>query len=1186
MRIERIELIGFKSFSEKTVFNLHPGITSVVGPNGCGKSNIVDAFRWVLGEQSAKSLRGGSMEDVIFSGSALKKPKGMAEVTLVISGVNNGSASGAGEISVTRRLYRSGESEYLMNKTHCRLKDIKNVFLDTGLELKTYSILEQGRIDDILNSKPHERRFLIEEVAGVMKYNVRKAEALNKLESSRSNLQRLQDIINEVKRQMNSIDRHAKRAERYKRLFDEIKGIEIKIAVRDVASFGRELQEITTSDDKLKSSETEISTTIHSSEALIEEKKLLFLEKEKALEAIQGKLNSFEKDLIEEEGRISLLRSDCRNLSDRLERLLVRDNELTGMKEDIGAQIKGMELKNKEMDLELSNIEKILNSRSETFSGLEKEIAGFEESLETSRKSIFNKAEEISSLKNEISSLSLIIESFDKKEKKDIEDINSVKEHISHLAASIKKAESEYHSQDTGLKNRYKKKESLFDEINRKKDELRAKEEGLYRDREALAAMISRAESLKELVSGSKSAVKDNVKILCQVADIFETLPEHETAIEAALGDRLSVAVVDDHNEISKALKFIKEQKINRRGFIPVHPGRKNISNGASTPPFSRSASSELSSSESIIGKAIDVVKVREGFDKVAVTLLNDVIIVNNLNTAFDLWNKFLPEFSGSLNPKYFVTLDGEVLEPSGVVFGGIEKGILKIKREIRDLEKNINSSKAYVLSAEEEILSLKKDINSGENKLASLETEISGLEKGYHELQLKMAGMQGEEARLHEKLEFFSAELDEETKEKDNTGRTLGEKNKACRALEDERNSLEEETRELQSKLGDKRALLETMRSELTDAMLSLTAIKEKKDSLAKEGARLDSELSAIEKKKEEMKKEHFEVESGIKQKNDEINSREDSLKSTVSLISDLKGEASKAREILEAKTAELNLLEKQQKAHIDELASVRKEISDIEVKRTELSMRLAHIKEDIKKTYSLEFDSLAAEQSLHGSLLPEEEEKLPGLREKLHGMGPVNLGTLEELEELRTRYDFLTKQQDDLLQSIESLQETISRINRTTQKKLSEAFESLNQKFKEVFTVFFGKGRAELILTDGSILEAGIDIIAQPPGKKLQNLMLLSGGEKALTALSLLFAGFMIKPTPLCLMDEVDAPLDESNTDRFTSLLKELSKNIQFIIITHNRRTMEVVDYMYGITMEEAGISKVVSMHLAEVV
>jgi chromosome segregation protein len=1175
MRIERIELIGFKSFYDKTVFNFHPGITAIVGPNGCGKSNVVDSFKWVLGEQSAKSLRGDSMEDVIFVGSAAKKPKGMAEVTLVISDVNNGNSPEGGEITVTRRLYRSGESEYLMNKTPCRLKDIKNVFLDTGLELKTYSILEQGRIDAILNSKPHERRFLIEEVAGVMKYNVRKAEALQKLESSHLNLQRLQDIISEVKRQINSIERYAKRAEKYKQLFDEIKNIEIKIAVRDAASLGKELKDITGLENILKLKETELSTNIHSSDVLIEEKKLSCTEKEKNLEEIQRKLNSAERELIEEEGRISLLKSDCKNLKDRLERLSVRDSELAGAKENITVQIKDAERKNNEMEVELSNIEKISSSKKEVFSAIEGEIADLEQKLETARKRTFDKAEEISALKNEINNLSLMRENLERKEKKDHEDISLIRDDIAFLASSIKEAEDEYNRLDSGLKEKYNSRESFLDDINKKKERLAEQEKSLYKDREDLAAMTSRAESLNELDAGRKTAVNNKIKILCQVADIFEPLPEYETAIEAALGEKLNVSLVDDNQEIRKALEFIKEQKVNRGGFI-----------SASASPFGHHPPTVSDFPEGALGKAIDFVKVREGFENIAELLLNGVIVVNDLSTAFDIWHKYFDSSSVDYKLKYLATLDGEVLERSGIVFGGTEKSILKVKREIRELGKNIENKKAYISSTETEVSSLKNGIASIEEGLASLNNEISRMEKSHHELQVKITNLKEEDSREQKKIEYLASELEGTAKERDNMQEVLDKRTENCNALESEKRSIEEEFGKFQAELGEKKTILETLRSELTETMLSRTAIKEKNESLLREYERLNSELQDIGKKKEEMAQERLQFETDIEHKNNEIAKKEDSLKSVVITISELQGELSKVKEILEAKMAELSLIEKRQKTNMEELTSVRKDLAHAEIKKTELTLNIAHLKEDFRKTYSIDLDSMAHEQSLPEPLLPDEEEKLHELKEKLQSIGPVNLGTLEELEELKTRYDFLTKQQDDLLQSITSLEETISKINSTTRKKLSEAFEALNEKFKEVFATLFGRGRAELILTEESILNAGIDIVAQPPGKKLQNLMLLSGGEKALTAISLLFAGFMIKPTPLCLLDEVDAPLDESNTDRFTSLLTELAKNIQFITITHNRRTMEVADYIYGITMEEPGVSKVVSMHMAEMV
>jgi chromosome segregation protein len=1175
MRIENINLIGFKSFLEKTIFNFHPGLTAIVGPNGCGKSNVVDAFKWVLGEQSAKSLRGDNMEDVIFAGSSTKKPRGMSEVTLMLSGILGGESSEPGQASITRRLYRSGESEYLINKVPCRLKDIKNMFLDTGLELKAYSILEQGRIDAILNSKPKERRFLIEEVAGVMKYNLRRGEALQKLENAKLNLQRLQDIITEVKRQINSIDRHAKKAERYKRLFDEIKGIEIKVSARDIGAMSDELGSIVQTVQKLKHEETELSTGIHSSDALIEEKKVLCVEREKGLEAVQARLNAAEREFIEEEGKISLYQSDSENLRERLQRIRVRENELLESKENFSGQIDDVRQRKSGLDTEYSEIQNILKSMNEEHVNLESTIDGIEKNLESMRQQILHKTGEISTTKNEMSTINLIKDNQGKKIKQYQQDIASIEEKVSSLTQSIEFSRKDHARLDEELKNKLDEKQNISLELASKKEERTSIEEKLYRDREELAAMRSRQESLMELDRRGESSVKDTIKVLCQVADIFEAEPEHETAIEAVLGDKLRASVVDDYPDIKKALFLIREKGTGRSGFIPVNiPRSRNR----------RAVQQELP--DDVIGKAADIVKVREGFDSIANSLLHDVMIVNNLDTAFRLWHTNVTGSTQTSGMNHFVTIDGEVLEPSGIVYGGFERGVLKVKREIRELNKNIEMRRGSITSAEEKVLLLRNALGSLENNVSSTDNDIKRIEKEHHEKQVRLKSLEDDLHRQQERLEHMSAELSDERKEVERADTSLRELQDACNSLEKERERLEEDLKNIQTDTANNKKLLGTIRSDLTETMLLNTSITEKIVTLDREEARMQSELKDIERKREQISEEYREIESSIKIKEEEIHHKKETLRESVLSIEKLKGETFRSREILNAQTAELNMIESQQKGYTERLSSIRKDLAGVEVKKTELSMGISHTKENIQNIYSIDLESIPEEQVRQEEILPEEEEKLPVLREKLRDMGPVNLGTLEELEELRTRYDFLTGQQGDLLQSIESLQETISKINRTTRKKLTEAFEALNEKFKEVFTILFGKGRAELVLTDDDVLEAGIEIVAQPPGKKLQNLMLLSGGEKALTALSLLFAGFMIKPTPLCLLDEVDAPLDESNTDRFSTLLRELAKSIQFIIITHNRRTMEVADYLYGVTMEEPGISKVVSMHLTEAV
>ena len=1178
MRIERVELVGFKSFAEKTVFKFHPGMTGIVGPNGCGKSNIVDAFKWVLGEQSAKSLRGGKMEDVIFAGSATMKTRGMAEVTLVLSDIikKESESSGSGEkvekninrLSVTRRLFRSGESDSMMNKVPCRLKDIRNMFLDTGLELKAYSILEQGRIGDIVNSKPLDRRFLIEEVAGVMKYKVRKHEAQNKLELSKTNLQRLQDIVAEVKRQINTVDRHAKKAERYKKLYDEIMEIDLRIAKRDLKTFQEEINGLASSEETLKSREAEVSANVHAAEALIEEKKLVCVDQERALAGIRTGLYSLERETTEDEGKIALLKSECNNLRERYSTLDRQENELDLTKESTITSISEIEKGELEMKQELTELHGILEEREQIFSTAERERTEIEHELEGERKNLFNKAEEISNTKNEINRLTISIENISRKAEKNSRDMNTLSSSLSSLNTSIEQMRSEHLKIDSELQEIKGNRNDLTGRLSERKTRLAENEKSLYAEREDLAAMGSRLESLQEMDRSRMASIDESIKTLCQVADIFDTPPEYETAMEAILGDKLAAAVVENNEEITKALQHIREQSTKRSGFITVNPVGNNFASGTGA----------LLSHSGVIGEAAKFVSVREGFERVAAALLKDVVLVDNLDTALSIRERpFEGETAGI---PCMATLDGEVIEPSGMIFAGTDKGVLKIKRMVKELENEVEEKKAKIAEAERMVKTIKEEIISTENEIISIDGRISSQEKYSHGMEVRLANFEDENSRLQKKREYITHEINDDHREKDSLKNTLEEKEGYRRSLENGKLEIEEKIRVVQRTLSEKRETLETMRSGLTEIKLNLASANEKMASVKREISRLNESLVDIDRKKVEIENERKSINEGISNREQEVTAKEDTLKLKIIRVSELQSEASAVNEILESMTAELALIEKQEKELAAELEKIRSELSHVEMKKMEQSMKLNYMIEDIKKTYSVEIETV----EVPDNVTPEEEEKLPRLKERLQAIGPVSLGTLDEYAELKERFAFLTKQRDDLLQSIDALEDTIRKINRTTKKRLEDAFEALNEKFKEVFMILFGKGRAELLLTEGSILDAGIEIVAQPPGKRLQNLNLLSGGEKAMTALSLLFAGFMIKPTPLCLLDEVDAPLDESNTERFLKLLKELSKNIQFITITHNRRTMEATDYLYGITMEEPGSSKVVSMHITE--
>lgn len=1178
MRVEKIEMIGFKSFADKTVFNFHPGITSIVGPNGCGKSNVVDAFKWVLGEQSAKSLRGASMEDVIFSGSATKKTRGMAEVTLVLADILKKPANGSEgngreestEFAVTRRLFKSGESEYLINKVPCRLKDIKNLFLDTGLELKAYSILEQGRIGEIVNSKPQDRRFLIEEVAGVMKYKVRKNEALGKLEASRANLQRLQDIITEVKRQIGTIDRHAKKAERYKKLYDEIKDIDTRTGKCDFLTLSADIAGLAGTEEGLKNREAEVSAGMHSTDALIEEKKRHCVEQEKSLHDIRSRLYALEKEVTEEEGRISLLKRDCQNLSERIILLARQDEELDSERSVASESLRQVESYEQEMSGEFANLEALLQEKSGVFAGHEEALRQLEAGLETERRNLFLKAEEISSLRNEINHINLNIENISRKSDRSSSDINMLRDSLSSLHSAVEEAREESRTCESRLAEMKVSRMRLSGLLKANRDELERSEEALYRDRESLAAMSSRLDSLREMDRSNQiNLFNDEIRLICQVADVFDTPPEYEMAIEAVLGDKLRAAVVQCQDEITRALQVIRERSAERAGFIAIRPSAAAGDGDAVT------AGSNVH--DGVIGEALKFVSVKEGFEGVAAALLCNVILVDSLKSAMALHEQGQHLAVGV---PYFVTPQGEVLEPSGIVFGGTEKGVLKIKRLIKELDQEILQMRSSISGHEEAVSAMKEKIAATEHDIVSLDGEISSQEKYSHGLNLKLENFQDEDERLRKKHEFISMEIDNDQQEIENFRGILQEKNSLAGEREEEKRLIEERISGMQRTISVKKTELEGIRAELTALRLDIASFREKMLSVRKEIVRLGDVIVHIDGKRAEILQEREAMGNRIKEKEQERIDRDTALKARIVAVGELQAEALRVNDILESRTAELVIIEKQAKELSAVLEQVRSELNHVEMKKMEKSMKLDYLREDMLKTYSVD----VASAEIPDSVTQEELEKLPQLKEKLQAIGPVSLGTLEEFEELKTRYEFLSKQRDDLLQSIEALDDTIRKINRTTQQMLSDAFESLNEKFKEVFTRLFGKGRAELQLTEGTILDAGIEIIAQPPGKRLQNMMLLSGGEKALTALSLLFAGFMIKPTPLCILDEVDAPLDESNTERFIKLLLELSRDIQFITMTHNRRTMEAADYIYGVTMEEPGVSKVISMRMAE--
>ncbi|MFH0933007.1 MAG: chromosome segregation protein SMC [Nitrospirota bacterium] len=1178
MRIERIELTGFKSFSERTIFNFHQGITCIIGPNGCGKSNVVDAFRWVLGEQSAKTLRGEKMEEVIFNGSASKKPKGMAEVTMVVSGLNDVKPSnddngeGVTDVaSVTRRLYRSGDSEYILNKNQCRLKDIKDLFLDTGLEVKSYSILAQEGVSEILNSKPQERRILIEEVAGVMKYNFRKKEALAKLELSRTNLQRINDIITEVKKQINLLDRIAKKAERYKNLSSEMNSIELKIAKRDYHALKESFSAILSEYNTLREGESLKRAELTKIENSTEIKRLELLEKEKALEELQGNLQNLEREVAELEKGTAISKTDRDNLKEYLTKLYQQEEELNLQRSEALIKKENLNISGEGFLSDIERQREMLGEKTGLLRSLEEELSEKEELLEGKRREIFRISEESSNLRNDLSRLQSSLEDLTRRETSSQKDAENLRKRLTEIDSSIQDTEKTLRDKDNELLLLNEKKDVFIKELFTSSKKIEEIRETLSRLREELASYKSRLESLREIVFDrpTRDLLSEglDLRLLESISDVFEVEAEYEKAIESALSEKVNLFILSSFNDIEIAMSSLKEKGLGRTAFIPANPP---------LPPFSKGGEGEFSGEidvpEGVIGRASNFVKTPEGFSGVAKALLDNIFIIRNLKEAFHLIS--------TGKKLFYVTIDGEVVEPSGAVIGGEVKGIFKRKREIKELEGIIENKETMTVQLEAELTSAQESIEKRESELKGIESLIIDGEKEISLLRLTVDNTREEKGRTERKLSYLNTEVGQLIGEKELLQKLIMEKEAEVQSSEAKRGDIEKDSASLLEEITEKRTKLEGYRSDVTDLRLSMASLKEKMESAFKEKEALLKKIGEIDLKKGYLFEEISSVNSRISHREIEIAEYEEKIRSLITATDKLRKEISERKEVVEAENQELLKVEQELKLLRREIDSLSQRVAELDISRAEHRVKLDNLSEHIRQNYGSNIDTLEVEP-----LTPEDEERLVMLREKIQELGPVNLGTLEEYEELRIRYEFLSKQREDLNKSIAELEEAITKINATTRRRLRDAFDTLKAKFSEVFMVLFGGGRADLVLTDEeNILESGMDIIAQPPGKRLQNINLLSGGEKTLTALSLLFASFLIKPTPLCILDEADATLDESNTERFARMLQELSREIQFIIITHNRTTMSASDYLYGITTEEAGVSKVISMQLVE--
>ena len=1183
MRIKRLDITGFKSFMDRVVIGFDDGVTGVVGPNGCGKSNVVDAIRWAMGEQSAKNLRGRGMEDVIFNGSETHAPLSMAEVTLTFSvegeDVLPETLAGLPEVSVTRRLFRSGESEYQINKTTCRLLDVTELFLGTGVGTRAYSIIEQGRVGQIVSSRPEDRRSIIEEAAGVTKYKARRRAAERKMDYTQQNLLRVTDIVTELERRLDSLERQAKKAEKYKRLKTEMRDIELHFSSHRWLELQaqRKVQELQLTElsfdeknswEQLKRQEDDITArreTLEEDSAALEllSEEVFAIESQVQLDA--QSIAHWQQDLSATRARVGageaelaeVLNRKAEAEAEKLAGLAELDRMGVASKEDeVSLQVKEEELR-RATEL-LADVEKRLAEDQKSLVEIARRVANHESKLQGLEQRKVELAERQASLTAEVDGLRAEEAQLDAARREVLERVEQARQ----LSIELTQRRGEEEATLTQIREAFAENEVMVTAV-----------------REELADKRSRLTSLEEIArnyDGFDRGVRavmtragpepKQAGVFGLVSDVVAADSEFEQAIEAALGERLQHVIVETPERGYELLQYLKESQEGRSTFLPV--------------PADAPVTLEALVLPEVLGMAASLAQVSdEALRPVVAQLLSGVAVVADLDAA---------RRCASSHPAYtFVTRDGEVVRPGGLLTGGVMEGpavgALQKKREIGDLQGDVARleeryneliTRHYELQkqrgqSEGVLKGLEKNSHSEEVQLAGHEKDLHSAGSGLVKLRARIGGVESELEQLASQESSLSFELESSRGEvmHGQTDREL--RDDRVRLLTGEREGLE--------------AKLEALGAEVT-------ALKVKCASVSERGAAARQRVDDLVEQLEELAERSTRLAQGRDEGRVQVEQLEARLAETATERQERQEQHRVARLGLdERKAAHAEKVTKvtedehqlrELRAKIDGLAQ---RLSTLTLKEKELTLELEHLVGTVAERFQVNLAEAVHQFHQVAQLGEEAQEKLKDLRGQLERMGEVNVTAIEEHQEIRDRFAFLSKQKGDLEDSLAQLRDAIEKIDETSRKRFKETFDVVNEKFQAVFPRLFGGGRASLLLIPGGPgEEPGVEILAQPPGKKLQSVNLFSGGEKALTAVALIFAIFLIKPTPFCLLDEVDAPLDEGNVGRYNEMVREMSKGSQFILITHNKRTMEVADMLYGVTMEEPGVSKLVSVNL----
>ena len=1181
MYLKSIEVQGFKSFANKIVFDFHNGITGIVGPNGSGKSNVADAVRWVLGEQSAKQLRGAKMEDVIFAGTQNRKPVGFAYVAITLDNSDHALPVEYDEVTVSRRVYRSGESEYKINGHSCRLRDVTEMFYDTGIGKEGYSIIGQGQIDKILSGKPDERRELFDEAAGIVKFKRRKSAAIKKLENERSNLVRVNDILSELEKQVGPLKQQSEKAKEYLNYKTDLKKYDVNAFLLETDRIRKETAELNGRlkivDDDLEDSKSEYDNTkseyeaaenqLNDINAQIDENSQTVSALELESQKLQGEINVFTEQI----------KTFNANKQLHSERLLDIEKD----KQNKNNSVKELREQYNDLNTELSEYNDKLAAINDTAKALNAEIEGISGQIDNRQNSIYDNLTEQSTIKAENQKFVTMLEQLEIKKSeltshiiKGKSDESAQKQVIKSLTAELDNAVGKLEDINNSIEESNTSVTQLKAEIAEKNSELDKLTQNYHREKSRLESLINITERYDGYGNSIKKIMElkdSNPGILGVIADIVKVEKQYETAIETALGGTIQNIVTDKESTAKELIGYLKQNKLGRATFLPLNAihARNTLENEACI------------NEKGVIGVASNLVRVSFEYEGLAKYLLGRILVVDNIDNALLIAKKY----------KYtlrIVTLEGEQLNPGGSMTGGAfrnSSNLLGRRREIEELKQSVSNTNKQITQEKAAVADLRNQVAKYREALDSYNKLLreTHIRKNTIDVNLKQADL---------KLSEIIASYGDDIKEQASIDSEILKISESRNQVSGNLNLLDNQNEAARKEIENLGKTLETKKSEEAAVALKIENLKILHSSIEQKASFINENIERLCKELDNLEEEKTSIQEKIGETKELVSAKQ----ADIELVKNSIEESERKITAIGEKLEDLRAAKEKVNASHKEFFKKREELNEKIILLEKDSMRLHNQYDRLEESYDSLVDYMWNEYELTYSyaleLKSDELNNINDIRKQINilkaaikKLGDVNVNAIEEYKSVSERYEFMKTQHDDMIEAEESLMKVIEELDEGMRTQFTAKFEEIKVEFDKVFKELFGGGRGTIELVEGEdILEAGILIISQPPGKKLQNMMQLSGGEKALTAIALLFAIQNLKPSPFCLLDEIEAALDDSNVGRYANYLHKLTKHTQFIVITHRRGTMSAADRLYGITMQEKGVSTLVSVDLIE--